>query len=208
MDLPGLLSGFLLGLLAGVIPGIHSNTIASIITHSNLETFFAASVIASMAAAHSVFEFIPAIFLFIPDSETVVSVLPGHRLLKQGRGAYALMLCAFSALFAAFFSLLILPIAYFLMPILYSIVEPFMFWVILAACAFLLASEREAKLVLLAFGVFVLSGILGLFALETPILKDPLLPVFSGLFASAGILLSFREGEICPKQIDEKIEVS
>ena len=208
MEIFGIISGFFLGLLAGLLPGLHSNTIAAIMLKTDFGAFFSAAAIASMAASHSVFEFIPAIFLFIPDSETVVSVLPGHRLLMKGRGAYALSLCAFSALFAAGFSLLLLPVAYFAMPVIYSAIEPHILWIVLLACVFLIASERKAREIALALGVFLLSGLLGLFALEAPILRDPLLPVFSGLFASAGILLSLREGGSLPKQIEEKIEIS
>ncbi len=207
MEIVGTIVGFFLGFFASIIPGLHSNTIASIILKSDFDTFFSAAAIASMAASHSVFEFIPAIFLFIPDSETVVSVLPGHRLLMKGRGAYALTICAFSALFATALSLLLLPVAYFAMPVIYSAIEPFMLWIVSVACIFLLVSEKRTLHIALALGVFLLSGLLGLFALETPILQDPLLPVFSGLFASAGILLSLKEGTGIPKQIEERIEV-
>lgn len=207
MEIIGIAAGFVLGFISGIIPGLHTNTIASIVLNLNIDPFTAAAMIAALAAAHSVFEFIPAIFLFIPDSDTVVSVLPGHRLLMNGRGAYALAVCAFASIGALALSLALLPFSYILLPFLYSLIEPNMLLVLALACAFLLASEREVAKIALAGGIFLLSGVLGLFALHTPILKDPLLPVFCGMFAIAGIMLSYREGTRIPKQVEEKIDV-
>ncbi|MFH1447334.1 MAG: tripartite tricarboxylate transporter permease [Candidatus Micrarchaeota archaeon] len=207
MELLGAASGFLLGLLSGFIPGIHSNTIASIIMQLDIDNMTAAAAIAAMSCSHAVFGFIPAIFLFIPDSETVVSVLPGHRLLMKGRGSYALGICAFSGMVAIACSLLLMPVAYILMPVFYSAIRPYLLPILLFASVFLLGSEREAKRIVVATCVFVLSGVLGLFALQTPILRDPLLPVFCGMFAVSGIVLSLGKDAVVPKQLRERIEI-
>jgi putative membrane protein len=207
MEIFGMAFGFILGFLSSVIPGLNSNTIASVILRLDLDHMTSPAAIAAMAASHSVFGFIPAIFFFIPDPETVISVLPGHRLLMKGRGAYALTICAFSSMAAIATAIILLPISYFLLPFLYSLFEPHMLAILSVACLFLLASERKVNSVALATGIFLLSGALGLFALQTPILRDPLLPVFCGMFAVSGILLSFREGTGIPKQVEERIDV-
>ena len=49
----------------------------------------------------------PLIFLGCPDTDIVLSVLPGHELLKQGKGCEAIALTAYGGLMAVFMILLI-----------------------------------------------------------------------------------------------------
>ncbi len=205
MELLGIITGFLLGLVSGFVPGIHSNTLASIITQLELNSGTSVSAIAAMACSHAVFGFIPAIFLFIPDSETVVSVLPGHRMLLEGRGRYALLVCSFSGIVSIALSVLMLPVAFFLLPFLYSLIRPLLLPILFLASCFLLFSEKIAWKIGAAFLLFILSGALGLFALKTPVLNDPLLAVFSGLFAISGVLISMRQDTRIPPQKEEKV---
>jgi len=191
--------GLLLGLFAGLIPGIHANTIAEALKGLPLEPEFIAFALAGMVGAHAVFELIPAIFLFIPDSSSVLTVLPGHRLLLEGRGRLALNIAAFSALVAAVLASLAFPLALALYPLAYAAAKPIIFPLLALLSIALVASEGSGKTPAAAL-VFLLSGALGLLVLETPLVKEPLFPSFAGMFACAGLLLSASHGGKMPEQ--------
>lgn len=196
--------GIILGTFAGLVPGIHSNTLATILTQTSLNPEFLAIAIVAMAGAHAVLEFIPAIFLLIPDSNTVVTLLPGHRMVMEGKGMRALKICAYAALVALTASILLLPASLAFFPTASQAIQPFLLPVMLAATALLLASEREPKKIIVATGVFLLAGTLGFIVLNNPIVKkDELFALFAGLFAFAGIITSTTAQQQTPKQTDE-----
>jgi len=114
--------GALLGCITGLVPGLHSNNLAA--TLSALPIALMAVVggtaigegaaltvscaIVSCAVAHAVASAVPSIFLGAPEGEEVATVLPGHRLLRAGRGGEALHLSVVSSLGAIALSLAIL----------------------------------------------------------------------------------------------------
>ena len=60
-----------------------------------------------MAITHTFKNFIPSIFLGCPDTDTELSILPGHELLKKGHGYEAILLTTYGGLAAIFILLLI-----------------------------------------------------------------------------------------------------
>ncbi|MFA4983150.1 MAG: tripartite tricarboxylate transporter permease [Candidatus Micrarchaeia archaeon] len=201
--LAALVAGMLLGIFSGLMPGIHSNTVASVISEMPIAPEMALYLIVALLAAHLVFQFIPSIFLSIPDDTVVASVLPGHRMALEGRGREALTVCVFSLAVAAFASALLLPLALIFVPAIYSFIEPHVAPILVVASAFLLASEKKAGKIAIASFVFLLSGALGIASLRGAI-NDPLFPSFCGLFAASGILLSFTSQQKLPEQKGEK----
>ncbi len=195
-------AGILLGIFSGLVPGIHSNTVASVLSMLPISPEAFPYIIAAVLGAHLVFQFLPAIFLSIPDSSVVVSVLPGHRMALEGRGRQAITICAFSVMLAAVSSAILLPVSLVLLPALYSVIQPNMALVLIAASLFLVASERELKKIGFALFVFLLAGALGIASMRGAIVQ-PLFPAFSGLFAASGILLSFTMKRKMPKQKKE-----
>lgn len=193
-DIIAVLYGILLGAASGLLPAIHNNTIAAFII--SLDLGISASLLSlfviSLACSRLVFELIPSIFLFIPDENSVLSILPAQRLTLEGKGHFALRLAACSSLASLFLSTLLLPLALFLFPLLYSFIHPFTGPLLLIASAFLLLTERNLRSILIASAVFLLSGILGAIILRSPSFSDPLLPSFTGLFAIPAILLSMN----------------
>jgi len=198
--------GLLLGILSGLLPGIHSNTVASVLATLPIPPDMLSLAIVAVAGAHLLFQFLPSIFLSIPDDTVVASVLPGHRLALCGRGREAIAVCAFSTLAAAGASVLLLPVSLVLLPAAYSLIEPHLALVLAAASVFLLSSEREGKKIAVAAGIFLLSGALGVATLRGAI-NDPLFPAFCGLFAGSGILLSFTSRTRLPAQKSERTEL-
>lgn len=163
-------------------------------------------IIVASLGAHLVFQFLPAIFFSIPDDTVVASVLPGNRMALEGRGAEALVVCAFSSLLATAGALLMLPLSLAFLPIAYSAIEPYMAFVLILASLFLILSEAEAKKIAMAGFVFALSGMLGGATLVSAI-KEPLFPAFCGLFAASGILLSLSSASRLPEQKSEKTKL-
>src|SRR3989344_6385574 len=93
------LIGIALGIVSGLLPGIHVNTISAFIlailpTLSGFSTISIVIAIVSMAVVNSFLSFIPSILFGAPDSETVLSVLPGHRMLLNGEAIEAIKLTA------------------------------------------------------------------------------------------------------------------
>jgi putative membrane protein len=198
--LAALVFGTLAGAAAGILPSLHSNTLAAFLQRMNADPFLLAIAITAIASARTVFEALPAIFLCVPDTNTVLNVLPGQRLLMRGRGLLAAKACAFSAVLAAALAAALLPAFMLVSPALFAAIEPALPYALLSATAFLLLTERTARRIALAFAVFLLSGTLGMFALNAPLVKEPLLPAFSGLFAISSIMLSINAGAVIPVQ--------
>ncbi len=201
-----IVAGIFLGTLSGLLPGIHSNTVASVLATLPIEPGALSLAIVAVLGAHLVFQFLPSIFLSIPDDTVVASVLPGHRLALSGRGREAVAICAFSTLAAAGASALLLPVSLVLLPAAYSLIEPQMALVLIAASLFLLSTERKGKKIAIAACIFLLSGALGIASMRGAI-NDPLFPAFCGLFAGSGILLSFTSRTRLPAQKSERTEL-
>ncbi|MEM3399845.1 MAG: tripartite tricarboxylate transporter permease [Candidatus Micrarchaeia archaeon] len=187
--------GILFGILCGVIPGLHINTLLSFLELINADPFLISITVVAMASSYSVFEVVRSIFLSVPD-DSVVAVLPGHRMLLEGKGAYALKLCAVSSLLAVILSAIISPLLFFFLPPLFILFKPFVPWIVLAATVFLVFYDASVYSIV----VFILSGILGLVVLDGSLVKEPLFPSFTGLFATSSLLMSIAKNEKIPSQ--------
>ena len=192
-------AGMILGIFSGLVPGIHSNTVASLLSTLPIDPGLMLYLLVAVLGAHLVFQFIPSIFLSVPDDSVVLSVLPGHRMALEGRGLEAVMVCASSVMVATAASVVLIPVSLVLLPAAYSLVQPNIAAILALASAFLLASEREGRKIALAAFVFLLAGALGI-ASTNAAAGDPLFPAFSGLFAASGILLSFTSRKRIPAQ--------
>ena len=108
-----ILLGIVAGTFTGLIPGVHINLIGAFIVSSMASFFYLINIIylavfiASMAIAHTFVDFIPSIFLGCPDTDTELSILPGHELLKKGEGFEAIILTCYGSLAAIFILVLI-----------------------------------------------------------------------------------------------------
>jgi putative membrane protein len=97
-------SGILSGTFTGLIPGIHINLIGTLLVgfsttlFSGINPIYFVVFIVAMAITHTFVDFIPSIFLGCPDTETELSILPGHQLLKEGKGYEAVMLSIYGGL--------------------------------------------------------------------------------------------------------------
>lgn len=189
----------LLGLISGLVPGLHSNTIVSIFSSLGLAEQDFAVLIVAVLAVHTLLSFIPSIFFGVPDQQTVVSALAGQQLVRRGKGLTALKVVTISALFAALLSVALFYFSLDWFPILYNFIRPFMAPLLLVLSIVLLWRSKQP---LLSLGIFLLSGLLGVYTLNSSMF-DPFLPLFAGLFAM-GAILTYKPSKI-PAQKDEPI---
>ena len=204
-----LIAALLLGVLSGTFtclaPGIHINLISAILLGSltsipfldTLPKISLAVFIVSMAVTHSFLDFIPSIFLGAPDEESFLSILPGHQLLKQGKGYEAVVLTLYGSLSSLPIVLVFIPIFIFFLPAINQIIYPIIPFILIFASLYLVFREKEF---LIPLSVFFLAGFLGLITFNLPV-KAPLLPLLTGLFGSSALLVSLKDpANKLPKQ--------
>ena len=196
--------GVIAGTFTGLIPGIHINLIGvflvslSATIFSSVNPTYLAVFIVSMAITHTFLDFIPSIFLGCPDTDTELSVLPGHELLKKGFGYEAVILTSYGSLMAIFTLILISFPFILIVDKIYNFLklEYVTATVLITASVFLIASEKKK---LPSLFVFLLSGFLGFCVLNSGI-NQPLLPLLTGLFGSSMLIISIRNKIKIPEQ--------
>ncbi|VVB86718.1 Tripartite tricarboxylate transporter TctA family protein [uncultured archaeon] len=219
--------GFLLGIISGLTPGIHVNNFALILvalTPAFLDIgftpFYIAVIILSNSITQTFLDIIPSVFLGAPEADTALAVLPGHALLMEGRGSEAVRLSAIGAAGAVVVSLLMaIPLGFFFLSI-YGTINAYIGWILVLIVVLLIATENgevvegQGSLVHLKYKayavmLFLLSGILGVFAFDNTAMMSPfvkfgepsiLLPLLSGLFGASMLLISLMEKSEIPPQ--------
>ncbi|HIH24995.1 TPA: hypothetical protein HA251_08230 [Candidatus Woesearchaeota archaeon] len=194
--------GVAFGVVTGLAPGVHINLVSAILLslapliaeHTSLLNVCA--LIMAMSVTHTFLDTIPSIFLGAPDDDKAMGVLPGHRYLLRGNGMMAVKLCVIGGLLGAILStVLFVPIGLAL-KLTYTYGRPYLFWMLAAIVVFTVLKDKKMAL---AAAVFCISGALGLVVLRLP-LRDPLLPLLSGMFGVATLLYSINEHQSIPPQ--------
>ncbi|OPX60822.1 MAG: Tripartite tricarboxylate transporter TctA family protein [Methanobacterium sp. PtaB.Bin024] len=203
--------GVLCGVVTGLIPGIHVNTVGAFVFSASpfLLYSYSPEVLAvfllSMSISHALLEFIPSMFLGVPDEGTVLSVMPGHYLLLQGRGKEAIRLVSLGGFGAMIVTILLLPVFMIVLPPLYDILKPYI-WIILSVTVvyMLYRLSRDLKSLIWSLILFIFSGIMGWTALNSPLSSSvSLLCIFSGLFGVSTLLYSLSEKSVMPEQSEQ-----
>jgi putative membrane protein len=196
-----LFAGILAGTISGLMPGLHINLIGVAIvsiattTATSFPVYFVIFITA-MAITHTFLDFIPSIFLGCPNEDTSLSALPGHELLKQGKGYEAVLLSTRGCFIGVFILILITPLLLFAVPPIYELIQKIIPYILILVVGVLIFTERKK---LSATIVIILTGTLGYILLNLD-LKEPLLPLLSGLFGSSSLLLSIKNKVKIPKQ--------
>jgi len=181
-----------------MVPGLHVNNVVVLTVSisaalvSSFSLYPLAAFIVSMAVVHSFVDFIPSVLIGAPEEDSSLSVLPGHALLKEGRGYEAVRLTTLGGVYSLVFSLLFLPPLFFLVPRIYPYLQEVIPWLLGVVMVYMVSGEgRKWKSALL---VFLLSGALGFLSLNHPSFspQEVLFPLFSGLFGLSTLALSYR----------------
>ncbi|RMF89176.1 MAG: hypothetical protein D6733_06875 [Methanobacteriota archaeon] len=199
--------GVLLGTFTGLVPGIHVNTVVIVVIAllpALLESFTPYSVIAlviAMSLVHSYVDYIPSIFLGAPQEDSVLSVLPGHRLLLKGRGYEAVRLTVVGGLGATVMGLLMLLAGIMVLPAVYPYVRAAVPYLLIALLFYIVWMQNRGRQLYAALAVLY-SGLLGILILDRGIisLKYALFPALTGLFGVSTLLTSLRTNASIPPQ--------
>ena len=195
--------GSVLGIVAGLLPGLHPNNVIPIIL--GMSFYFdplTASIILIVSGVVNPFvNFIPSILLGAPEDSTVLGVLPGHKLLMEGRGFEAIKLSVMGSLGGVIISVMTLPIFAMFIPVVYDAIRPSMHILLSVVMAYMIMIDGEKHIAVL---VFFLSGILGLIVLNFS--DAALFPMLSGLFGLPTLLISIWSKSKIPEKFEEKEE--
>ncbi|MFH0869238.1 MAG: tripartite tricarboxylate transporter permease [archaeon] len=205
--IPALFIGIGAGIVTGLLPGLHVNTVAAItlgalpLLLAHFSPISLGIFLISMLITHSFLDFIPSIYLGAPDEgETALSVLPGHKLLLRGDGYKALKLTVAGGIGTYFVGLVTLPLFFILVKYGYSYLANVIAPLIIVFSAVFILSEKGLQKKVWALLVFLLSGVLGLIALNSLSIKEPLFPLLAGTFGISTLLISADRINAIPKQ--------
>src|SRR3989338_6024657 len=196
-----LLLGVVIGTLTGLAPGIHVNLIAAFLVAS-LDKFHSVpaialvSFIASLSITHIVVDFIPSIFLGAPEEDSFLAILPGHQMLREGHGFSAVVYACYGALIAGPVLVPATPLYIYFLPALSPLLKTALpFILIFISCYLILREERPV----ISFLIFSLAGLLVLLTFNLPV-KEPLMPLLTGLFGISSLLVASKNKEKIKKQ--------
>jgi len=206
-----ILAGIVAGTISGLLPGIHINLVATVLfINSSLflgltSPLILASFIIAMSITHTFIYFIPSIFLGAPNEDTALSILPGHRMLLKGKGFEAVKLTTIGCFFGLLVSLILALFFIETAPLFYPYLEEYMVFILIGISLLLLATEKRK---IPALFIFILAGFLGYATLNFTMLGQSLFPLFTGLFGTSLLFMSFFQNVKIPKQKIEKTRTS
>ncbi|MCD6247305.1 MAG: tripartite tricarboxylate transporter permease [Candidatus Diapherotrites archaeon] len=200
------LAGCFLGVITGMLPGLHVNNLSLILLllfptmPSNI-----IALIVAMAITHSFFDFLPSIVLGAPDSESYLSVLPGHRFLLKGRAYEALLLTIAGGLFAGIAAIILAPLFVLFLSFSKGLLPKIIPFVLITVLISMVAFSRNIKSSAL---VVLLSSLLGVFVLRNLSIKNGLMALIIGFFALSTLLISIIRESRIRKQVVTKQALS
>lgn len=202
------LLGVGIGTITGMTPGIHVNTAGAIlfavstILLSFVSPEFLCVLMVSMSIAHALLEFVPSMILGVPEEGTALTVLPGHKMVLEGRSKEAIRIVSIGGFGAIIVTILLLPIFAIVLPPTYEFLKPVTWILLLIASIYLIYKVTSTlKGFLWSLLLFILSGILGWIIFQAPLSSGiSLMCVFSGLFGISTILFSLNDNSTIPHQ--------
>ena len=216
-------AGACVGMFSGLVPGIHVNTLASLMLISYpfldpLISSFAdasyvpvllAACIVSASVVHSFVSYVPSVFTGVPDQDSVMSVLPGHRLLLEGKGMAAVRASAAGSLIGGISAVAAaVPLQYLMLAGLDGYLRSVTAAVLMIAVAALILSEDTGKKRWAALLIAV-SGLMGCICMFMPVPfrgavagGDLLFPLLTGLFG-VPVLITSPADACIPEQEDD-----
>ncbi len=210
-------AGVAAGILTGVLPALHVNLaavfVASLIRGSvgladSAAVAAAAVFILAMSISHVFHEFLPSVFLGFSESDAALAVLPGHRMLLRGEGKKAVLLAALGALAGVAALAALSPLLLPLLKPVFDSTKSHIGLILAAVIAFQLFRSRSIGNAAMNSLTLLLSGLLGIAVFALPNLKEPLLPMLSGLFGVSSLISGLlHKPSIPPQQKETAIKV-
>ncbi|MBC7111730.1 MAG: tripartite tricarboxylate transporter permease [Methanothermobacter sp.] len=202
------LLGVITGALTGLIPGIHVNTVGAFIfaASGQILGFLPEEVLAvfllSLSVTHALLEFIPSTLLGVPDEATALSVLPGHRMVLEGRAGEAIRAATVGGVGGILLTIILLPFLLLALPPLYGFIRPHIWLILILVSGYMMLKlSRNFETLLWAVILFLFSGAMGWIIFQAPISPGlGLMTLFTGFFGLSTIAYSFSSGSYLPEQ--------
>ncbi|WP_304122436.1 tripartite tricarboxylate transporter permease, partial [Methanobrevibacter gottschalkii] len=143
-----------------------------------------------------------SMLLGVPQEGTATSILPGHRMVLEGRSKEVIRIVSVGGFGAILVTIIMLPIFSIALPFLHGILKPYT-WIILLVASIYLTYNLTGNFrdFLWSLLLFILSGVLGWITFQTPISSGvTLMCTFSGLFGISTILFSLNDSSTLPAQ--------
>ena len=221
--------GACMGTFSGMVPGIHVNTLAAMmlagypLLSDALSSFIptellpicVASCIMSASIVHSFVDYVPSVFIGAPDPDDVISALPGHRLLLDGRGMAAVRSAAIGSCVGACTSIVLaIPFQLLLLSGLSDYLDSITAMVLIAVILIMLLHERDPVNMIWCALTILVSGLLGLICMDLDIPCNGIIvggtlifPMLTGLFGMPALLQSLSNPVIQEQTDDEEYPV-
>ncbi|BAZ99692.1 tripartite tricarboxylate transporter permease [Methanothermobacter sp. EMTCatA1] len=202
------LLGVITGALTGLIPGIHVNTVGAFIfaASGQILSFLPKEVLAvfllSLSVTHALIEFIPSTLLGVPDEATALSVLPGHRMVLEGRAGEAIRAATIGGVGGILLTIILLPFLLLALPPLYGFIRPHIWLILILVSGYMMLKlSRNFETLLWAVILFLFSGAMGWIIFQAPISPGlGLMTLFTGFFGLSTMTYSFSSGSYLPEQ--------
>ena len=200
--------GIGIGVFAGLTPGIHVNTTIPIIMSLSFllpSPYYLAVLVVSVAVTEMFIDYIPSIFLGAPEADTSLSVLPGHRLLLEGRGYEAIKLTILGGVGGLLVSLIFIALLANHFQLLYEVTRPFVQYLIMGVMLFMIVTEKKPKKMLSSILILSITGLFGVLVLNSSLVpaQEVLFPSLTGLFGLSTLMVSIFERSSIPRQKED-----
>ncbi|MBI2598005.1 MAG: tripartite tricarboxylate transporter permease [Candidatus Diapherotrites archaeon] len=193
-----ILFGCALGVITGLAPGIHSNTVSVIaLAYFSGHDANLAAMIVAMSIVHSFVEFVPSILLGSPESDSYLSVLPGHYFFQQGKALFAIKLAITGGLLAAILAVALLPFFFIFVIRLDVFFKEIIPWFLTLSIFALVFSEKDKKF---AAATVLLSAALGMASLQGGLSGNSIFPLITGFFGGSTMIYSLQKKEAVVEQ--------
>ena len=198
--------GLFFGCVCGLIPGLHPNNLIVFVPLLLMmfDPLPAAVLLLTAGVVNSFVSMVPSILLGAPEDAEALGVLPGHRLLMEGRGYEAVKLTVKGSLGGMLFALGTLPLFFFLIPPVYEFIKPLTHWLLILVVFYMILTENGMKNRFSALLIVISSGILGMLSLGYS--DTMIFPLLSSLFGLPLLLAAIFKKTILPKNFTEDEE--
>lgn len=153
-----------------------------------------------MSVTHSFVDFVPSIVIGAPDSESFLSILPGHYFLGKGMGFYAIKLTVLGGLFSGIISIAMLPVFFLFVSRTISFIFPLIPIILSLVLITMVFGESSWEKRGWAFIVVTLSATLGVLALRNFSIQNSIFPLVSGFFSASTLINSINRGHTINRQ--------
>ncbi|MBI2176431.1 tripartite tricarboxylate transporter permease [Candidatus Woesearchaeota archaeon] len=201
-------AGIIAGMFTGILPGLHINLVAVIVASIFYTTAVTASshslavaiFLLAMSISHVFHEFLPSVFLGFSESDAALAVLPGHRMLLEGQGRKAVLLAAFGGLAGVMALVMLSPLLLLAIKPLFYAAKDNIGLILIAVIAVHFLKNRRPKTFAISALVLLLSGSFGIAVFSLPSIREPLLPMFAGLFGLSSLISGLLNRSSFPPQ--------